>query len=404
MSIIEVGANNEYGHPHLETLQKLQKVSTVYRTDIDDTVTITTDGSTYSVTTEKTTNSNPVKSLLPVADFNADAMTGYAPLSVKFTDLTQNEASRKWDFTNDGIVDSSDLSPIYTYTVPGTYNVNLKVSNANGTTSKTVAITVQEDSSSSGNSENSSNDDSDSSSSGSSGGSSHSSGGSGGGGAGGSPEPQSNVEVKETSQAFVTSGKEVKFNFTKNATYVVYVTFNSKKTVGKTTAIAEMLKGKSSLTSGAPSDEIYKFLNIWIGNGGYGTSDSIENPVVCFKVEKSWIQDNNVDQSSITLNRYIDNEWNQLSTNLSDEDDKYLYFTAKTSGFSQFAITGKTKVKESVNETESGLNIGSLDQKNESTATSVEQTPKQKENTSTPGFEMIYGIIGLLGVFLCRER
>ncbi|HET8685657.1 MAG TPA: CARDB domain-containing protein, partial [Methanosarcina sp.] len=62
-------------------------------------------------------------------------------------------------------------------------------------------------------------------SSGSSSGSSHGSGGgsSGGGGAGGSPEPAKNVQVKELSQAFITNGKPVKFDFPKNATCVVYV-------------------------------------------------------------------------------------------------------------------------------------------------------------------------------------
>ena len=55
VSIIEVGAGNEYGHPHTEALETLQKASTVYRTDVDGTVTVTTDGSAYTVTTEKTT-------------------------------------------------------------------------------------------------------------------------------------------------------------------------------------------------------------------------------------------------------------------------------------------------------------------------------------------------------------
>src|SRR5665254_21703 len=67
--------------------------------------------------------------------------------------------------------------------------------------------------------------------------------------AGGSPEPQSNVEAKEISQFFITSGNPVKFDFSKNATSVVYVSFDSKKTVGRTTAIAEMLRGKSTLVS-----------------------------------------------------------------------------------------------------------------------------------------------------------
>ena len=54
ISVIEVGAGNDYGHPHAEVLERLQKVSKVYRTDLDGTITVTTDGSTYTVTTQKT--------------------------------------------------------------------------------------------------------------------------------------------------------------------------------------------------------------------------------------------------------------------------------------------------------------------------------------------------------------
>ena len=54
VSVIEVGAGNDYKHPHQEILNRLQKVSRVYRTDKDGTITVTTDGSTYTVTTQKT--------------------------------------------------------------------------------------------------------------------------------------------------------------------------------------------------------------------------------------------------------------------------------------------------------------------------------------------------------------
>ena len=88
-----------------------------------------------------------------VANFSTNITSGYVPLSILFIDLSQNAASRSWDFKNDGIADSSDGSPFYTYTAPGIYTANLTVSNANGTASKNAIISVlQVTSSSSGNS------------------------------------------------------------------------------------------------------------------------------------------------------------------------------------------------------------------------------------------------------------
>lgn len=53
VSVIEVGAENDYGHPHKEVLERLRKVSRVYRTDLDGSIVVTTDGSTYTVITQK---------------------------------------------------------------------------------------------------------------------------------------------------------------------------------------------------------------------------------------------------------------------------------------------------------------------------------------------------------------
>lgn len=54
ISIIEVGADNVYGHPHEEILERLQAVSRIYRTDLDGSIIITTDGDTYTISTQKT--------------------------------------------------------------------------------------------------------------------------------------------------------------------------------------------------------------------------------------------------------------------------------------------------------------------------------------------------------------
>jgi competence protein ComEC len=53
-AVIEVGAGNDYGHPHAVTLQKLAAANvTVYRTDLNGTVTITSDGAKLTVSKAK---------------------------------------------------------------------------------------------------------------------------------------------------------------------------------------------------------------------------------------------------------------------------------------------------------------------------------------------------------------
>jgi len=53
IAIIQVGADNSYGHPTQNTLNKLKSVGAyVYRTDIDGTVIVSTDGFTYDVYTQ----------------------------------------------------------------------------------------------------------------------------------------------------------------------------------------------------------------------------------------------------------------------------------------------------------------------------------------------------------------
>ncbi len=61
---------------------------------------------------------------------------------MQFTDLSQNAASWYWNF-GDGAV-STEPNPVYAYSSAGSYTVNLIVSNANGTNSKSSTIIVSE--------------------------------------------------------------------------------------------------------------------------------------------------------------------------------------------------------------------------------------------------------------------
>ncbi|HHW46572.1 MAG TPA: MBL fold metallo-hydrolase [Clostridiales bacterium] len=56
-AIISCGMGNQYGHPHAETLQKLQAAGiNIHRTDQDGTVIITLDGNSYTISKHKDIN------------------------------------------------------------------------------------------------------------------------------------------------------------------------------------------------------------------------------------------------------------------------------------------------------------------------------------------------------------
>ena len=73
----------------------------------------------------------------PVADFTATPTWGNSPLKVQFTDAsTGTVSSYSWDFNNDGNVDSTEQSPLYTYAAAGNYTVNLTVTGPGGSDSE----------------------------------------------------------------------------------------------------------------------------------------------------------------------------------------------------------------------------------------------------------------------------
>jgi PGF-pre-PGF domain-containing protein len=266
------------------------------------------------------------------ASFTVSARKGSVPLDVQFNDTSAgNITSWYWDFGDGSTSDSQN--PSHEYTESGSYSVTLNVSNAYGYSSVTWADYIK------------AGEEEDSGGSGGSGGSSS--------GGGGSPEPASNVEVKELAQEFITTGDRIKFEFTKNATVIVYVKFDSKRTLGKTTTIVEQLKGRSVLTPKEPPGKVYKYLNIWVGNEGIAAPENIANAIIGFRVQSSEISENETEGPSVFMYRYSEGKWNALPTRKMGEDSHYTYFESRTPGFSPFAIiTGKKAIEYKENETE----------------------------------------------------
>lgn len=81
------------------------------------------------------------------ANFSAAPLSGFAPLTVQFTDLsTGGPTSWQWDFNNDGVIDSQVKNPVYTYETPGVYSVYMRAANpfSNDNITKVNYITVTE--------------------------------------------------------------------------------------------------------------------------------------------------------------------------------------------------------------------------------------------------------------------
>ncbi|WP_342304249.1 PGF-pre-PGF domain-containing protein [Methanolobus sp. ZRKC5] len=159
----------------------------------------------------------------------------------------------------------------------------------------------------------------------------------GGGGSLSSGEKFENIDFKDYVLRSIVKDTETVFSFYKENNSIVSVSFTSKLNGGQVKAVVEMLKDTSSQVGSSAPGNVYENMNLHIDSKL--ASDAISNPKINFKVEKSWINENEIDLSTITLCRYSDSNWGQLPTERQGEDDLYFYFASTTPGFSPFAIS-----------------------------------------------------------------
>ncbi len=87
--------------------------------------------------------STEVSALVPVtvaltADFNANTVSGTAPLAVSFTPVTTGTVTGlSWNFGDTAIPASTSQNPTVTYSTPGTYTVSLTATGSSGSVTKT---------------------------------------------------------------------------------------------------------------------------------------------------------------------------------------------------------------------------------------------------------------------------
>ncbi len=217
---------------------------------------------------------------------------------------------------------------------------------------------------------------------------------SGGGGGGGSTgEEYENIEFKDVSRVYISTNADISFTFDKAGNEIQYINYKALISQGYISATIEVLKDTSSFAKEAPPGIICKNINIWVGKSGYATEANIENPVVGFKVEKRWIQDNDIEVSSIKLNRYHGDTWTALPTESTDEDALYVHFESQTPGFSPFAITGQKKKLVASSEPRALMSPPE--------PTAAVTTPTEVETPPEPtpwGSYLLFGVVALVTI------
>lgn len=73
-------------------------------------------------------------------------------------------------------------------------------------------------------------------------------------------------------------------------------------------------------------------------------AENIDKATIRFRIPKKWISENNIDPATMRLWRYTNNQWVELPTQAVGEEENFYIYSAETTGFSIFAVTGSHAV------------------------------------------------------------
>jgi len=193
---------------------------------------------------------------------------------------------------------------------------------------------------------------------------------SGGGGSsgGGSYTPPT---TETTVSTVITTGGTGSFAFTEDHG-VTQVDITVKDGVSSSSVtVTESSKPSSAPFAIATSDgDVYKYLEITptISNS------NIKTAKITFRVAKTWVTAGNIDSSTVTLRKLVNNAWVTYTTTPTTEDASYYYYETTVSSFSTYSIVGSHKVAApSANQTT-----------NVTTTPTTNVTPTPATNVTTP--------------------
>ena len=182
---------------------------------------------------------------------------------------------------------------------------------------------------------------------------------------------------------------------------VLMVTVDAEGTMSEIMLTVQKLAGKPADVKAPPVGGVHSYMDIGLGRI---TNDDIKGATIQFKVEKKWLSENGGDKGAVVLMRFHD-AWEALETTFESEDGEYYYFSARTPGFSTFAIAvkGEGKVAAVDDTTASTTPDEVLGDTKPVTQTDVE-SDMEEEASGLPGFSIIMGVLGIVSAIFVRRK
>lgn len=202
------------------------------------------------------------------------------------------------------------------------------------------------------------------------------------------------------------------------------ITLKADTNLSNVTVVAERIEEPGNISAPPPSDIVYTYLDIKVKNAAGARIDG----KIELRVAKSWLSDNNINVSTVTLWRYNESisvdvgagggavvGWNAFPTYKVSEENASVYFEAVIEidefEFSLFAVAGE-KEPETAEAMQMPIDAPEPEPEPEPVDVDVAEDVvygevQEPEEPELPGFGVVFSLIGLLAgsvIALLRSR
>ena len=229
------------------------------------------------------------------------------------------------------------------------------------------------------------------------------------------PEPESgggNTHIGVGASQNLKAGETASYSLNRGAVYQVTIT--AAKDISKEMITVESRDSPESSVD-APDTTVYEYEDVTL----YQTENAdLAGGTFSFKVSKSWLSSHGYTKGDVVLLHFNGASWDELPTELIDEDKSYYYYQAATPSFSWFAIgiaEGATILPETTT-TATATALPTSEQIQSEPAPSVTPTapvslevlPLPEENNLSTSMIvvllLVLGLAGIVGGTLIRKK